>query len=242
MNSLADLILSRLRDRLRDVGKRLDALSLKERALLATSLLVVMLYAWNQWFLGPLEARRKALLAERDSLSLELARFDALTTEWSAAAEFDPDAEGKQRIAGLSEKLQSLSTAIEERAGRMVPPAQVPEALRQVLTGLDELHFESLEGLAPRPVIADAEAASAAAAAATGSASFPHATYSAYRHGFRVRFSGSYKSITSYVQELEKLPYGFFWDELSLDASEFPQLRGSIVVYTVSLDRGWIGV
>ena len=68
------------------------------------------------------------------------------------------------------------------------------------------------------------------------------AAYSAYRHSFRIRFTGSYQAITAYVQQLEKLPYGFFWDELSVDASEFPQLRGSLVVYTVSLDRGWIGV
>ena len=230
MNSFADLILSRMRDRLRNAGKRVDALSLKERALLAVSLLLVMLYVWNQWFLSPLEVRRTALLAERASLSEELSRFDALTTEWAAAAEFDPDAEGKERIAAITQQLSALASAIEERAGRMVPPAQVPEALRQVLTELDGLRFESLEGLPARAVITDAGAPGASAA------------YSAYRHSFRIRFTGSYQAITAYVQQLEKLPYGFFWDELSVDASEFPQLRGSLVVYTVSLDRGWIGV
>ena len=234
MNSFADLILSRIRDRLRNAGKRADALSLKERALLAVSLLLVMLYVWNQWFLSPLEVRRTTLLAERASLSEELSRFDALTTEWATAAEFDPDAEGKERIAAITQQLTSLSSAIEERAGRMVPPAQVPEALRQVLTELDGLRFESLEGLPPRAVIADAGAPQALPGAS--------AAYSAYRHSFRIRFTGSYQAITAYVQQLEKLPYGFFWDELSVDASEFPQLRGSLVVYTVSLDRGWIGV
>ena len=121
----------------------------------------------------------------------------------------------------------------------MVPPAQVPEALRQVLSELDDLHFESLEGLPPRPVITDTGALTPGP---TGRPSTLNGTYSAYRHGFRIRFTGSYRAITSYAQALEKLPYGFFWDELSLDASEFPQLRGSLVVYTVSLDRGWIGV
>ena len=117
MNSFADLILSRIRDRLRNAGKRADALSLKERALLAVSLLLVMLYVWNQWFLSPLEVRRTTLLAERASLSEELSRFDALTTEWAKAAEFDPDAEGKERIGAITQQLTSLSSAIEERAG-----------------------------------------------------------------------------------------------------------------------------
>ena len=239
MNSFVDLMISRLRDQLRNADKRINALSLKERALLVTSVLVVTLYIWNQAFLNPLETRRKALLSERESVSQELSRFDALTSAWTTAAEFDPDAENKQRIAELSTQLATLSSAIEERAGRMVPPAQVPEALRQVLSELDDLHFESLEGLPPRPVITDTGALTPGP---TGRASTLNGTYSAYRHGFRIRFTGSYRAITSYAQALEKLPYGFFWDELSLDASEFPQLRGSLVVYTVSLDRGWIGV
>lgn len=241
MNALGEILLGRLRDRLRDAGKRLDALSLKERALIVTSGLLFVLYVWNQWFLDPLEARRKSLLVERDALSEELGRFDALTTAWSAAAEIDPDADRKQRIAALEGQLRALSSAIEERAGRMVPPGDVPEALRQVLAGREDVHFESLEGLPSRQIVADTTESGPSSATPTGT-SAPHASYSAYRHGFRIRFTGSYRAITAYVQELERLPFGFFWDELSLDASEFPQLRGSLVVYTVSLDRGWIGV
>ena len=239
MNSLAEILRGRLRDRLRDIGKRLDALSLKERALLVTSGLLVILFVWNQWFLDPLEARRKSLLVERDGLSEELARFDALTSAWSAAAEVDPDADRKQRIAELSGELQALSAAIEQRAGRMVSPAQVPEALRRVLAGREDVDFESLEGLATRQIVADAGDPAEAPATVPAVA---QASYAAYRHGFRIRFRGSYRAITAYVKDLEQLPYGFFWDELNLDASEFPQLRGSLVVYTVSLDRGWIGV
>lgn len=239
MNALGELLLGRLRDRLRDAGKRLDALSLKERALILTSGLLLVLYVWNQWFLDPLEARRKSLLVERDALTEELARFDALTTAWSAAAEVDPDADRKQRIAALEGQLRALSSAIEDRAGRMVSPGEVPEALRRVLTGREDVHFESLEGLPSQQIVADTT--EPGSAVSTG-ASDKHGSYSAYRHGFRIRISGSYRAITAYVQELERLPFGFFWDELSLDASEFPQLRGSLVVYTVSLDRGWIGV
>ena len=239
MSSLADLFLGRLRDQLRDAGKRLDALSLKERALLAVSTLLVMLYVWNQWFLEPLEERRKALLMERETIAEELTRLDALTMEWSAAAEFDPDADRKKRLSGLEEQLNSLSAAIEERAGRMVSPAEVPEALRQVLTGRDDLRFESLEGLPSRQIVADTSGDTPAATDSQGPA---RASYSAYRHSFRIRFTGSYRAITSYVQDLERLPYGFFWDSLSLDAADFPQVHGSIVVYTVSLEKGWIGV
>lgn len=233
--------------RLRDIGRRVDALTLKERLLLVAAVLLLMVYGWNQWFLGPLEAQRAALVAERDALSQELARFDGLTIEWSAAAAVDPDAESKERMAALTQELASISATIEQRAGRMVPPERMPEVLHKVLSGLADLRFESLEGLPAQPVIAEAEpgtttTTAAAQPGAAGTAATRDAAHSAYRHGFRIRFSGSYRAVTQYLQELEKLPFGFFWDELSLDAKEFPQLRGSLVVYTVSLDQGWIGV
>jgi MSHA biogenesis protein MshJ len=233
--------------RLRDLGKRIDALTLKERLLLVAAALLLLVYGWNQWFLGPLEAQRAALVAERDAVSQELSRFDALTIEWSAAAAVDPDAESKQRMESLTRELAEISATIEQRAGRMVPPEQMPEVLHKVLSGLSDLRFESLEGLPTQPVIAEAEPGAATTTGATqpaaaNTASARGTTHSAYRHGFRIRFSGSYRAVTQYLQELEKLPFGFFWDELSLDAKEFPQLRGSLVVYTVSLNQGWIGV
>jgi hypothetical protein len=48
--------------------------------------------------------------------------------------------------------------------------------------------------------------------------------------------------VTAYLEALEALPYGFFWDRVSLDATQFPKITGSLVVYTVSLRQEWIGV
>jgi hypothetical protein len=50
------------------------------------------------------------------------------------------------------------------------------------------------------------------------------------------------EAVTAYLEALEALPYGFFWDRVSLDATQFPKITGSLVVYTVSLRQEWIGV
>ena len=64
----------------------------------------------------------------------------------------------------------------------------------------------------------------------------------AYRHGFRIRFVGSYLKTIDYLHALEALPWRFFWDAVEIDVKDHPEAEGSIVVYTLSLDRSWIDV
>lgn len=233
-----------IRRRLVQLEERINALSLKERLLLMGALLLVLTYAWQVRVLAPLELKRKALTQEVSGLNRTLQELDAQTTEWTQAAAVDPDAATRQRLVELARELASVKTAVEARTGRMVSPEQMPLVLKNLLAGFKDLNFEAMEGLAVQPVLEDP------APIATGTASPPGAVVvakappgqAAYKHGIRIRFSGSYRAATAYLKALEALPYGFFWDHVELDATDFPRVRGALVVYTVSLRAGWIGV
>ena len=53
---------------------------------------------------------------------------------------------------------------------------------------------------------------------------------------------GNYLDILRYLTELEALPWTFFWSDLSLRVTGYPESEASVTVYTISLKRSWIGV
>jgi len=63
----------------------------------------------------------------------------------------------------------------------------------------------------------------------------------AYKHGLQVEFNGSFMSTLEYIKELEALDDKFIWDNLRLDIGEYPEGRAAVTVFTLSLDRNWIG-
>ena len=64
----------------------------------------------------------------------------------------------------------------------------------------------------------------------------------AYRHGLRIEFVGDYLTTLSYLKSLEELQWGFFWDNFQLSVSEYPDANAAIEIFTLSLNREWIGV
>jgi MSHA biogenesis protein MshJ len=226
---------------LRRLAAKVDALTLKERLLLLGATVMLLSYGWNERVFTPLEVKRKALVQESAAVSTELQALDTATVKWAAEAAVDPDADNRRRLAELREELQKAQGTVEAKAGRMVAPERMPEVLKGVLSRFSELEFKSLEGLPVEPVLAASIKAPGKASEAPKPADATLA-HSAYKHGIRIRFSGSYRAVTAYLEALEALPYGFFWDRVSLDATQFPKITGSLVVYTVSLRQEWIGV
>ena len=225
----------------RRLAAKVDALTLKERLLLLGATVMLLSYGWNERVFTPLEAKRKALVQESVALSTELQALDTATANWVTEAAVDPDADNRRRLVELREELRQAQGTVEAKAGKMVAPERMPEVLKSVLSRFSELEFKSLEGLPVEPVLAAPPTTSAKPSEPKppGDVTLGH---SAYKHGIRIQFSGSYRAVTAYLEALEALPYGFFWDRVRLDATQFPKITGSLVVYTVSLRQEWIGV
>lgn len=233
-------LLELIGQRLGELARRIDALTLKERCLLVAAMLLVLLYGWNLLYLEPLEAERRRLAGEQEALVEEIARFDQFTSEWAASFEKDADVEARRRLAALTQEQSGIEAEIARRAGRMVSPEHMAGVLRDVILGMDGLEFVGLEGLPVTRLGVPGE--NEAANSPSPGAAAEDGLRSAWRHGVRLRFSGSYLAIAAYLRQLEQLPHGFFWDRLELDAKEHPRIEATLEIHTVSLDKGWIGV
>lgn len=230
---------------IRKVAARLDALSIKERVLVVAAVLMTLCLGWDALVLKPLDLRKRALLDELTTTGESLAGIESVSNDLIKSARVDPDASTRALLGVREQELREVELLVETKVGRVVQPQQMAEVLQSVLGRFHELEFLGLEGLGVEPLVDVTDDGEAKPAKPDVSAEKPatgEERKTAYRHGIRIRFAGSYLAALAYMKALESLPWGFFWDSVELETKKFPRVEGSIVVYTVSLEKGWIGV
>jgi MSHA biogenesis protein MshJ len=207
---------------------RIDDMSLQERILLLAAVLVLAAFAWERWLMQPLDAQSASLSRQLSDKHQQIAALDAQSARIVERSQHDPDADTRARIAEVRRQLQAAEEQFAVKTADLIEPRMMASVLETVLEKFERLEFVGVESLTPEPLV---KLEGGAAPAAAG----------AFRHGMRIRFAGSYLDMLAYLEALEALPYGFFWESVDYEVGEFPDGEGSVVVYTLSRYSDWIG-
>jgi MSHA biogenesis protein MshJ len=213
------------------VASRIDALETKERVLVGSAALLVVVLGWYQFLYEPMLKERQRLQNQNLGWQAQVSETTLQMAQVLEAAQRDPDAPLRERLAATNAQIAEHESEIRELAGQLITPQQMALILRSVLEQVAGLEFVGLEGLGAEPLLPPDSIA------ANGDTPL-----NAFRHGFRITFRGSYLDALAYLRALEGLPWRFFWDGLDIAVEQHPQARTEVVVYTLSLERSWIGV
>lgn len=150
----------------------------------------------------------------------------------------DPNSQVRKELAALQQRLRRVDQEVGVLSQDLVEPQQMLSLLNSVLDtrqGLRVLSAKSLDvellsldlkADADQPIKEEAESKS---------------LNKVYLHPFEMELEGSYKQLYRYLQRLEALHSGFFWDELEFVIEEHPQARVRLKVYTLSTSERWLG-
>ncbi len=214
---------------------RIDALSLRERLLLLAAALFVLFSAWNFLLIQPLD---KQQAAAQKQIAMLHKQVDALNTAIRTSVEAstrDPNAILRQQITQTRHQISTLDASLREATGGLVDPKDMAPLLEQVLEKQHGLRLVSIHSQPPEPLIKIDHGVKDSAAAVP-------AVSLIYRHGLTIELEGSYAATLAYLQALEKLRWHFYWDSVELHMDRYPNNRVTIVVHTLSLNEGWLGV
>lgn len=215
---------------LKPLGDRIDALSLRERALLFAGVLGVLLVFATNYLFPSLQSQQKQLESElklkRDQARVLYVQMEEL----AKTMQRDTEAEQRARIAELKVKLRDLEGPAAPGTQQIVTPRETVRLVRELLTRNRALQLVRLENL---PATTLVPAAGADAPAPT--------TRQIYRHGLRVQVRGQYRDIARYLQALEALPWRVYWGEVHLETQTYPHSELTVVIYTLSPNPEWIG-
>lgn len=216
------------------LAARIDALSIRERILVLTAILSVLVAGWNATLNEGYQKERAQLV---QTLSLASTRMEALNStmaEILARAQADPNQEARARLQGLQNRLAELNAQKRDLAASFISTHAMVTLLDNLLQSRGSLRLVALEKLAPQPLLKLETAAGKPVEPADDIRSM------IYRHDLVVDFEGGYFDMLGYLRELEKLP--LFWDSIDYEVASYPQARVRLRVYTLSFEKEWLGV
>jgi MSHA biogenesis protein MshJ len=220
---------------------RFDAMSLRERVLVAAALLAAIVMIWMLAVLDPMSGKQRALDAEKAALEEQIA---AAKLGIETANATDPTTLALAKEKKLQATLDDINTQLASKSAGLIPPERMVQVIHDVLgkqhgVALVSLHNKPVTSLvqsvAPTPAkpgTQDASAATAASDSMTGP----------FVHPIEIVVEGSYLDVLAYLHALERLEWRFHWKLLDLETTRYPLNRVRIELSTLSMDKDWIGV
>lgn len=239
-----------MKQQLKKLEQRIDALSLRERAIVFAAVVFALLFLVNHFLLDPQFNRQKQFAEQIRQHQLRASEMHAAIQQKIKANELDPDAPEKARLEALKQQFRQTQGGLEELQKSLVPPEKMSSMLEDILQRNGKLKLLALKTL-PVAAINDNAAknatgkevtAATANAAAVASADAVPAEGFIYKHAVEITVQGSYPDMINYVAELERLPWRLFWGKAKLNAEDYTKASLTLTVFTLSLDRKWLNL
>lgn len=216
------------------IGARIDAMTLRERTIMFVSLLVGLFLLADQVLFPGLRNQQKQLEKQTSDQLAQLNTINDQITQMVAENTEDPDVLLRARLAELKQRYAELETSSADITRGLVSPREMARLTQTLLRDNSGLQLVKAENL-PAEVIPLAESEASKSEA-------PVSGPSVYRHGLRLEVKGSYADIVRYLYKLERLNWRVMWGEVKIETVQYPTSTATLTIYTLSLDKAWIGV
>ena len=201
-----------------------DKMSLRERLLVFGA---GMMLLGSVWYLGLIQPLTKQVTKNRTEIASlqERTKTTNQNLEVQALQISNTGAEDREKFERVQRRLDEMNERLGGYAAELIDPAEMSRVLQSVLKEQSKLRLILARNISHGAMSASAEAQ----------------TTTFYRHGLEIEFEGSYLACLEYLQQLEALPWRFYWQFLEIEVLEYPRNRIRLEVSTLSPDEEWIG-
>jgi MSHA biogenesis protein MshJ len=189
-------------------AKRIDALTLRERAIMFVSIVIGLVAAFDHFLLSPRMAEQKALAGQIRQQSREV---DGLRAQLAPGRTEEPGAKLTRELDDLRARQLHLDQALAQLQGGLAGGAQLPDLLERVLRRHDRLTLMRL-----------------ATVKAPAAVTTPH-----QRQAVQIAMRGNYPDLTQYLADTEAALPGLRWGDVAIAR----QGSGAELTATVLLNR-----
>ncbi len=210
---------------------QISALSQREKVLLLLTGLIIIPGVIDFFLIQPLRDSSTLLQQQTQAINQRMASFTSQQAELLTEIENDPAMELERRIVGVEKALGGAKQSLIQYTDTLVAPQRMALMLENMLHERENLQLVSLENLPVAPLFKREDATKEKESDVFG----------LYRHGIRLVFKGDYMKTMDYMQNLEQLPWKFYWQSFSYEVQQYPQSLITINIYTLSTSKWWIG-
>ena len=217
---------------------RIDATSLRERALICFAAAFITVALVQVFFVAPMQEQQRRLTRDLSQSQTQIRALSEQTQSLVRTRAEDPEVENRRKLERLKQRLAELDRAMQGQQARFIDPRRIAGLLEELLTRNRRLQLVGLKSLP----VGNLMRPDAAKAPADPKTARPASERAIYKHGVELTVRGPYLDLLAYLRELENLPVQMFWSRMELTAGEYPDSTVKLVVFTLSLDSAWIVV
>jgi MSHA biogenesis protein MshJ len=233
---------SRIKEILQPLSNRIDALTIRERTILAVTLLVALFFIWSALLMDEQIADIRNTDKEIDKLSADFAVAQAMQQALTAQLADDPNRAEQIRLERYQREAERIDNELRKQTLEFISPLQMIDVLKDLIQQEGGLQLVSLESIRPEDPLADAGEGVAETPVVAAKQSPADKPSGAYLHTLELKFKGDYLSAMRYIQRLESLQWRLIWKSLSIELEKYPVANVELQLQTLGLTEGWIGV
>ena len=221
------------------ISAKVDAMSMRERALIFATAVVLALSLVNTLLLEPLFVRQKAL---RTQVSQQQQMMSEVQLQITALQQQNsPDSTSPQRIQinQIRQEIAEGDVYLKSSRERLVQPEKMAEHLRQLLNKNDRLQLLALQTLPVTPLLEQPGAKSADQSREVQAVTQEKQVF---KHGVQLTLRGNYLDLLPYLSALERLPQQMYWARAQMKVVQYPSAELTLILYTLSLDKTWLQI
>jgi MSHA biogenesis protein MshJ len=227
---------SALNLRWKKFNARVDALAQRERIMVFGAVLVSLVFVANLAVFAPLQRKQDALRSQIAQQQNNIDGINSQIVQKLEESQADPDAPARMRLEAVRGETERLGSELRAMQKGLVAPERIAPLLESILRANGRLKLVAVKTLPVDPLstLGDADQAK------DKDKDKAKGQELLFRHGVELTVRGSYLDMVDYMTALESLPTQLFWGRARLEVEEYPTVRLTLTLYTLSLDEKWM--
>ncbi len=215
--------------------QRFNAQSMRERALIALTLIVALGFVWWNFFalsqVAQVDSKQVANQKIENEVSNSRKMIDQVRLRMSNGVNQLQD----EQILRLKGELLKLDERLRIETVELIDPKDMFQLMSELVNRDSKMKLLSLKRREVKPAVADAKVDDAALSTITSEPSL-------FRHVLEIELSGKYVDLLGYVQTIESLQWKLLWDEIDIVRQSGSNIVVKVVLSTLSTKREWVGI
>jgi MSHA biogenesis protein MshJ len=235
------------------IALKIDALSLRERAIIFAMAALILMVLVNTALLDPQFAKQKQLTQRIKKDQSVIAGLQAQIQQKISSNELDPDKADKLRLQEMKDQAAQMQGALRDVERGLISPDKMSALLEDILKQNHALRLVSLKTLPPSSLADQAQAeekpidsilSSIKDKAESKLKGKPESFVAdkVYKHGVEIVVQGGYLDLMNYLTQLEAMPWQLLWGKAKLDVDDYPRSTLTLTLFTLSLDKKWLNL
>lgn len=213
----------------KDISQKVDALTRRERVILFATMAALVYFILQTLMIDPLFNKQADIQKQLSKANNQYEDLKTQTKLLTYALQIGPNKQERLDIIRLENQLDLLNQKLSSRTNELLSPTKMIGVLEEVILAEKNLTLIALTNIPVETLV-------------QGRAQTDGSSASLYKHGIEMVFKGPYTAVYQFLTKIEAKSWRFFWESMIYEVGEYPNANVTLKVYTLSTEKGWIGV